>query len=238
MATFVLLHGSYHGGWSWKKVAPLLRAAGHDVYTPTFTGLGERSHLVSREVGHETHVQDILSLVEFEDLSDVVLAGHSYGCPMAAAIANRIPEKIRHVVYLDGGVPRDGQSVWDLFDARSRQDLTRRMRESGSDWLLPPPPATVFGLTDPVDLAWVDARLTAMPVKCWTDPISLTNPARERLPRTQVVCTLGRSPESLERVRARAAANGGEYREIPTGHDLMLTMPEETAEILLAALNG
>ena len=105
MATFVLVHGAWHGGWCWKKVAPLLRSAGHEVYTPTLTGLGERDHLLTRDIGLDTHIQDIVNVLEYEELTQVVLVGHSYGGMVVTGVAERAHERLRQLVYLDAATP-------------------------------------------------------------------------------------------------------------------------------------
>src|ERR671920_1676946 len=115
MTTFILIHGSMHGGWCWKRVAPLLRAVGHDVYTPTLTGLGERVHLAHPDVDLDTHIRDVLGVLKFEDLHDLVLVGHSYGTMVITGVADRVPERIGHLVYLDGAMASDGQAVLDFF---------------------------------------------------------------------------------------------------------------------------
>ncbi len=126
MSTFVLVHGSMHGGWCWKRVAPLLRAAGHDVYTPTLTGLAERVHLAHPGIDLDAQIRDVLGVLEFEDLHDVVLAGHSYGAMVITGVADRAPERIGHLVYLDGAMARDGQTVLDLFPPEWRAPGERR----------------------------------------------------------------------------------------------------------------
>src|SRR5215213_11633038 len=118
MATFVLVHGSMHGGWCWKRVAPLLRAAGHDVHTPILTGPGERVHLAHSGIDLDTHIRDVLGVLEFEDLHDVVLVGHSYGTMVITGVADRAPERIAHLVYLDGVMAGEGQAALD-FSHRS-----------------------------------------------------------------------------------------------------------------------
>ena len=120
MATFLICHGAWSAGWAWKKVRPLLRAAGHEVFTPTYTGLGERAHLVSRTVTLDTHIADVLGVIECEDLSDIVLVGHSYGGMVATGVADRARERIAKLVYLDAFVPENGQSLFDLLPAAER----------------------------------------------------------------------------------------------------------------------
>src|SRR5689334_15631432 len=144
MANYLLVHGAWHGGWCWRRVVPLLRAAGHEVFTPTLTGLGERVHLLTRDVGLDTHAQDVIGVLEYEDLRDVVLVGHSYGGMVITAVAERAAERLAHLVYLDAFVPRDGQSQMDLLGPSSSRCFKsrrgcmatvgsyRRFRRSGS----------------------------------------------------------------------------------------------------------
>src|SRR5919107_1009755 len=115
MANFVLVHGSCHGAWCWKKVCPLLNKSGHNVYTPTLTGLGERSHLVSNDIGLDTHIVDVTQVLEYEDLNEVILIGHSYGGLVISGVAERVPKRIRRVVYLDGYIPEDNKTAFDII---------------------------------------------------------------------------------------------------------------------------
>jgi pimeloyl-ACP methyl ester carboxylesterase len=147
MATYLICHGAWSGGWSWTKMRAPLYAAGHRVFTPTYTGLGERAHLAHPMVDLDTHIQDVLAVVEYEDLSDFILVGHSYGGMVATGVADRIPEKVRHLVYLDAFVPADGQSL---------DDLTGQVRVGVESWLLAPNPPSPD--TPTADLAWILPR--------------------------------------------------------------------------------
>src|SRR5215831_5722049 len=138
MATFVLVHGAWHGGWCWKKVTPLLRAAGHEVYTPTLTGLGERVHLASPKVDLTTHIQDVVNVLDYEDLHEVVLVGHSYGGVVIAGVADRVPSRVGHLVYLDAGVPHNGEGYLDLLP-NLRALIEEDSRLNGDGWRVPPP---------------------------------------------------------------------------------------------------
>jgi pimeloyl-ACP methyl ester carboxylesterase len=136
-STYVLVHPAWHGGWCWKKVTPLLQAKGHDVYTPTLTGLGERSHLAHPDVGLETHIQDILNVLKYEDLSDVILVGHSSSGVVITGVADRTPERIAHLVYLDAFVPENGQSMMDIVPRHIAPRHEARVQSEGQGWLLP-----------------------------------------------------------------------------------------------------
>jgi pimeloyl-ACP methyl ester carboxylesterase len=243
MATFVLVHGACHGGWCWRKLIPLLRGAGHEVYTPTLTGLGERAHLGNPEVGLATHVQDIVKMLEYEDLTDVVLVGHSYAGMVITGVAHAVPGRLAHLVYLDAFVPEDGQSMLDLGPPERREAMPRRVREEGDGWLLPslvPVPweqfvRDVYLVTDEAEVAWLTARLGPQPFKTFTDPVSATNPAAAALPRTYIRCRDYPNP-AFDRFAAQAATPGSGWRHhlLPTSHDAMVTMPRELATLLLA----
>ena len=138
MTTFVLVHGAWHGGWCWSRVARRLRAAGHEVHTPTLTGLGDRSHLMSRSVNLQTHVQDVANLLHWEELNDIVLCGHSYGGMVITGVANRLAKRIKSLVYLDAFVPENGQAVLDFMPADRVEQFYESVREKGAGWLIPP----------------------------------------------------------------------------------------------------
>jgi len=164
----VLIHGSMHGGWCWQRVAPLLRAAGHDVYTPTLTGLGERVHLAHPAVDLDTHIRDVLGVLEFEDLHEVILVGHSYGTMVITGVADRVPERIAHLVYLDGTMAADGQTALDFFPPEWRASRRAQVDAEGEGWrLLPPVDLTVWGIRED-DAAWVHGKLVPQPFKTFT----------------------------------------------------------------------
>ena len=153
MATFVLVHGAWHGGWCYGRVAKLLRSAGHEVYTPAHTGVGERAHLADYHITLATHVHDVANVIEYENLSDVILCGHSYGGMVITGVAASLGERIKSLVYLDAFVPEDGQSLFDLIEPDMvNQFLNLARTMSGR---LPPIPAAAFNV-NPKDAAWVD----------------------------------------------------------------------------------
>src|ERR1700704_3677346 len=135
---FVLLHGGRHGGWCWRRVAVLLRAVGHEVYTPTLTGLGERSHLLNPQIGLDTHVQDLVSTFEFEDIRDAVLVGHSYGGMVVSGAMQRIADRVRTLVLLDAHMPREGESVFDLNGPDRAAAMIALAEDGGDGWYIPP----------------------------------------------------------------------------------------------------
>jgi pimeloyl-ACP methyl ester carboxylesterase len=241
MATYVLVHGGWHGGWCWKKIVPLLRAHGHEVFTPTLTGLGERSHLAHPLVDLETHVTDVVNVLVYEDLSDVILLGHSNGGTLITAVAERVPERLAHLIYLDAFVPEDGQATIDLVEAPPGA-FEARARTDGFGWLLPslrPMPwnefiRDVWGVTDEADQRWMLERLGPTPFKVFTDPVRRTNPAAEALPRTYIRCLYNAPMAAFDRfAEAAKTTPGWHYRELATPHEPFITHPEELANLLL-----
>jgi pimeloyl-ACP methyl ester carboxylesterase len=234
MATFVLVHGSMHGGWCWKRVPPLLRAAGHEVFAPTLTGLGERAHLAHRGIDLDTHIRDVLGVLTYEDLSQVVLVGHSYGGMVVTGVADRSPERIAHLVLVDGVMAGNGQTVLDFFPPERRAAWRALVEAEGDGWRLPPADPTAFGITDPEDVAWVRVRLAPQPFTTFTQPLRLADPAGFGGPKTFVACVesppAGWRAAMIERARTE---RGWRYLELATGHDAMITAPWELAELLL-----
>jgi pimeloyl-ACP methyl ester carboxylesterase len=236
MATFVLVHGGWHGGWCWQKVIPFLEAAGHEVYAPTLTGLAERISELSPEVGLDTHIQDIVSLLEEKQLQGVVLAGHSYGGMVITGVVDQVPECIAHLVYLDTFVPRDGESVADVSPMVIRLlRLQAQIQDDG--WKIAP--SGTYGVTKEPDRSWVRSKLTPQPLKTLLDRLHLKNPAIvSTKPRTHIDCTgSGAAFLLMRRLLAPSALPpteaGWRLRQLPTGHDAMITMPKELADLLL-----
>lgn len=234
MTTYVLVHGGGHGGWCWQKIATRLRAAGHEVHTPTLTGLGERSHLMGPDVGLDTHITDVVNLICFEGLNDMILGGHSYGGMVITGVADRVPEHIRRLVYLDAAHPANGQSLADVTP--SLMGMARSMGQviNGVELVLLPMEGAgrFYGVEDGADVAWMDKRLTAHPWKSFEDKLQLTDERRLRqIPRANINCIPTMDPDDTEsHARQR---DGDRNYEIETGHDLMITEPDKVAAILL-----
>jgi pimeloyl-ACP methyl ester carboxylesterase len=229
---FVLVHGACHGGWCWRRVAPLLRAAGHEVFTPTLTGFGERAHLLGPGVGPETLVQDVVGVIECEELRDVVLVGHSFGALVALAVAERVPDRLRRIVLLDGVVVDPGAPGFAGLPARTVEARIAAAEAFDGGLSYPPPGAAAFGLADPDDIAWVDRRLTPMPLRVYTEPFPLRAPLGQGLPITYVCCTDPAYP-AIHSAHAIVRREGWGWRELATGHDAMISDPERTAAELL-----
>lgn len=232
MACFVLVHGSNGGGWVWQKLAPLLRVAGHEVYTPTLTGLADRAHLLRCGVDLTTHITDVVNLLFYEDLSDVTLVGNSYAGMVITGVAAKAAERLKLLVYLDAYLPADGQSESDLWPPERR--AIAEAAEAEARGLAQAPPPTLFGVTDPALAAWIAARLTPHPVATYTEPVPPGNAASAALPRVFIHCTANPSttPDVFGPFAAQARASGWPVREIATGHLAMLTAPRELVSLL------
>lgn len=230
MADFVLVHGMWHGGWCWKKVTPLLGAAGHEVHVVTLTGAGERAHLHYPDIDMTTHIQDVVGVLEYENLNKVILLGHSLAGFMVPAVAERVPERIAHIINLDGIIPVDGKPFKDMLP-EYWDDFRQRGRANGDEMWAPPVPEWTFGVTG-ADLEWMRSRLTSYPLKTWEVPLSFTNPAARSIPRTFIHCTEGYSPEEIVHAEKGCLESGWQYRQLATGHDAMITAPNELTELL------
>jgi len=233
MATFVLVHGSNGGGWVWQRVAPLLRAAGHQVYAPTLTGLSDRSHLLSCGVNLTTHITDVVNLLVYEDLSDVILVGNSYAGMVITGVAAKAPERLKLLVYLDAYVPEDGQSEVDLWPPERR--AIAEAAEAAAKGLAQPPPPYLFGVTDPTLADWIKARVTPQPVATYIEPVPRGDARSTVLPRVFIHCTgnPATTPDVFGPFAAKARVKGWQVHELATGHLAMLTAPREVAELLL-----
>ncbi|MEU7240156.1 alpha/beta fold hydrolase [Streptomyces sparsogenes] len=238
MTTYLLVHGAWHSGRAWDRVVPLLTAAGHRPIAPSLTGYGDKAHLLGPEVGLDTHVEDVVRLITGEDLTDVVLVGHSYAGLVISSAANQVPDRISHLVYLDAMVPEHGETAADVLP--KAQEVIDRALASESGWRVPPipempPPMGLFGVTDPEDVAWLRTMLSDQPVRCLQQPVRLDNPAVNGIPRTHIHCTAGQ-PEGFARRPVPATQPNGspsQVWELATGHDCMITTPVELTDLLL-----
>jgi pimeloyl-ACP methyl ester carboxylesterase len=233
MKTYVLVHGGGHGGWCYQRVARLLRSKGHDVYTPTLTGLGEREHLLSPDIDLSVQIDDIVKTLFFEDLRDVILVGHSYGGMIITGVADRATDRIGHLVYLDAATPKNGESLLDIAGPLMLAARQRARVVNGVELVLFPgeDPLNFFGVKDPAQIEWMKPRLTPHPWKCFEQKLRLSNEAAmRRIPQTHIVCSSTLAHRNVEELRAAA---DGRLWDIDTGHDLMITEPEAVAEMLL-----
>jgi pimeloyl-ACP methyl ester carboxylesterase len=224
VSTFVLIHGAWYGGWCWERVAQRITDAGHRVYTPTLSGLGDRAHLSSPEVGLRTHVDDVLEVLIENDLQDVVLVGHSYGGLVVREAADRRPEAVKELVLVDAWAGRDGDSLESLAPAF----FTAWIDASTTDGRIATPPASTVGVTDPEQAAWIEARLTPQPRRTFAQPTRLTG-AVDGIPCRAIVC----APGGPMPFASFAKDFGWPITEITSGHDVMTLAPDELADNLL-----
>jgi pimeloyl-ACP methyl ester carboxylesterase len=229
--TFVLVHGAWHGGWCWRRVADLLEARGHKVFTPTLTGVADRSHLLSRDITLDTHIADIVNLFEWEDITDACLVAHSYGGWPTSGALEKIGARVSSFVLLDAFKPEDGQRGRDFSSGFSKVALEESLAK-GEPGRKPPPPSA-FGVNEK-DLAWVASKLTAQPNGVALQPIRLTG-ARERVARKTYIRATSYPQPSFDRALAECQADPG-WRTFVTdsaGHDVMIDAPEWLADVLL-----
>jgi len=223
LSTFVLVHGSWHGGWCWKKVIPRLVERGYTCFAPTLSGMGERFHIASRNIGLSTHIQDIVNLLEFEDLNDVILVGHSYSGMVITGVVEK-SSRVKKLVYLDAIVPEHGQSVFSLITGMESQ-FKSIVDSNGmvASWK-----PTDFGVTDPQDVQWMKTRLTSMPFLTHQEKLDAPKMKAKKLPRYFVHCTQFGLGEFAEKIRRE----GGTVFDLDTGHDAMITEPDKLSSIL------
>ncbi len=248
MATFVLVHGAWGGGWVWKRVAPLLRAQGHEVFTPTLTGLGERVHLARPEVNLDTHIQDIVNLLQYEDLEGIVLVGWSYGGLVVTGVLDAVPERLAHVVHLDAEVPRDGESEFDISGAEFRDEMERNAKAFGDGWKASLGNEDTYEafisqwLPDERTRRWCAAKFASngQPIETFRQPIRLTNPAAARIPRTFIRCPVNGEvwadiyDPMVERLRKDSR---WQVVEIASNHLAPVAAPDLVAHAFLAVSN-
>ena len=240
---FVLVHGTGHGGWCWKYVRDILHERGHRVYTPTLTGCGERSHLLHPDIGLELHITDIVNVLEWEELDNVVLVGHSYAGLVISGVADRAKDRLRHLIYLDAIIPRDGDSLLtarrdiSVEEMAANEAQLRRIAPDGN--YIVGFSAERFGIPpEPPDrVEWVERRLTPHPLKSWLDPVNFENGGEDGVPCTFIECTVPAMPGAGLKVHAQYAREHPQWRyvELKTGHDAMVTEPQACADLFLEA---
>ena len=228
--TFVLVHGAWHGGWCWRRVSDLLERRGHKVFTPTLTGLGERSHLLDAKIGLATHIADIVNVIKWEGLSDFVLVGHSYGGTLISCVADQMPGAIGSIVFLDAFVPENGDSLATRASQPVREAVAALVQDGQT--AMRPVPAAVFRVNEK-DRAWVDAKCTPHPLATLTDKITVTG-GRDRIAKKAYIRAKGYPSAPFDAAQAKLeTAAGWRVYEMPCGHDAMIDMPERLTEILL-----
>lgn len=230
-ATFVLVHGAWHGGWCWSRVAERLRARGHNVYTPTLTGLGERHHLLSADITLQTFVRDIANVLIWQDLSRVILVGHSFGGLVITGVAELLPERLQQLVYLDAFILASGVSTFDTLP----QTIVDKLRATAAlqpQPSLPPPKPGSLGLFEAEDVGFVQSRLTPHPLATYETALQLNHPVGNGLPCTYLHCTAP-SFAAVEGSRLWVKENTNwDWEELQAGHDAMVSAPGLLAECL------
>jgi pimeloyl-ACP methyl ester carboxylesterase len=221
MATFLVAHGAWSAGWAWKKMHPLVAERGHRLLTPTYTGLGERAHLARPEIDLDTHIADVLGVIEMEDLSGFILVGHSYGGMVATGVADRARGRVAKLVYLDAFAPRNGDSLFSL--ARDReQEAREQVARDGDGWKVasnPLPPDT-----SEADKAWIMPRRLPQPIGTFAQPLKLSGELT--LPRHYIYCTRHPPDDRFRKFLERARREGWGTSEIDASHNPHITCPQ------------
>jgi pimeloyl-ACP methyl ester carboxylesterase len=229
VASFVLVHGAWHGGWCWERLREQLSPYATSIYTPTLTGLGDRASLLSPAVSLQTHIDDIVQVLEREALRDVVLVGHSYAGMVVTGVAARVPERLARLVYLDAVVPQSGQCLFDCTGPGFRNWVDEQVKARGEGWRIPVAPPEFLGLSDSADIDWVMPRLVPHPYRSFREPVQFRAGQAPAVRRTYINCIGSKPPGGA---RSAQAAGIDDYHELPTGHDAMVTAPRELAELL------
>ena len=231
MTTFVLVHGAWHGGWCWVRVAEQLRAAGHTVFTPTLTGLADRSHLMSPTISLMTHIKDVVGLMEWEELTDVVLVGHSYGGVVITGAADRTVGRVKSLIYLDALVPAHGQSAMDVRRPEQVEATYAAAKAKGNGWRIPPTTAATF-MVNEADQAWVDSKCTDLPLACFTEPLYLSG-AIDQIRTRVYIRAAGYPAAQFDATLERFRDDDYDTYAVDCGHDVMVDAPDELTEILV-----
>ena len=231
MSTFVLVHGAWHGSWCWKRIRKALQARGHEVFTPTLTGVGERSHLLSPRVNLDTHIEDVVNLIQWEELSDVVLCGHSYGGCVISGVADRLPDRIGALVYLDAFILEDGQSLYDTLPSFYKTSQIEAARRDGEGWKVPPIPADVFNV-NAGDREWMNRQCTMQPIATFQQAIKLSSKG-DASKRAAFILATDFDNSPFTAFYDCAKAKGWKTLTMTSGHDVMLDRPEELTAALL-----
>jgi pimeloyl-ACP methyl ester carboxylesterase len=231
MTTFVLVHGAWHGGWCWVRVAERLRAAGHTVFTPTLTGLADRSHLMSPTISLMTHIKDVVGLMNWEELTDVVLVGHSYGGVVITGAADRAAGRVKSLIYLDALVPAHGQSAMDVRRPEQVEASYAAAKAKGNGWRIPPTTAATF-MVNEADRAWVDSKCTDLPLACFTERLHLSG-AIDAIKTRVYIRAAGYPAPQFDAALEKFRDDDYDTYAVECGHDVMVDAPDELTQILV-----
>lgn len=233
MATYLLVHGAWHGGWCWKRIADRLRAKGHIVFTPTLTGLGERAHLAGPDIDLECHIDDVLGVIDMEELDDIILCGHSYGGQVITPVLDRRTDRFRAAVWLDAFVPQDGQSLMEGWPPERAQHIREEAARSGDGWKIAPMSPEYFGVMDKDDADWVTRRCVPQPIKTFSQAVHLTG-AWETVPKKLYILAERHPNSSFDRFSVPLSEKPDwDVRSVASGHDVMIDTPDLLTEIFL-----
>jgi pimeloyl-ACP methyl ester carboxylesterase len=225
MTDFVLVQGAWIGGWYWRPIAQALRKLGHEAYVPTLTGLGERIHLMSPSINLDTHIADVVNLIKWEDLSDIVLVGHSYGGMVITGVADALSDRIRSLVYLDAFVPKNGEALVHFLPPGHPPP------KPANDYSLQPLPAAFFGASPEV-AAFVDARTTPMPMACFTQPLNLSGGIDRVKKKTYVYCNVPAPTTFTQFYEKLKDKSDWTMYTLPCTHLVQIDMPKQLTELL------
>lgn len=228
---FVLVHGAWHGGWCWQKVSSALRSSGDVIYTPTLSGMGEHKNTFNPEIDLNTHISDIVNLIVMEDLHDVVLVGHSYAGTVIAGVADRIPERLSKLVFLDAMIVRNGQSAFSV-QPKETQDFIVKEAEKSNGLTVPAFPPEAFGLTNPEEINRVKERLTPQPYKTFTQLLILKHPFGNHLPLVYIACINPKMAVLQKFSDETQISKEWKHYKLNTGHDAMIISPEALTSLL------
>jgi pimeloyl-ACP methyl ester carboxylesterase len=235
MANIVLAHGAWSAAWAWKKMRPLMRTAGHEFFSPTYTGLGERAHLAHHEIDLSTHIQDVVAVLEFEDLQDVTLLGHSYGGMVATGVADRARNRIARVVYIDAFAPTDGQSLFDLVGPKGEANMRAGAEKEGNGWRVPINPMPPD--TSPEDVAWASPRRRPQPIRTFEQKLRLDS--KEPPPRHYIYAKRNMPGDVFRQFAERARSEPGwSCHEIDASHNPHITCPQDLMALLTRIMEG
>jgi pimeloyl-ACP methyl ester carboxylesterase len=232
--TYVLVHGAFQGSWCWKRVRSSLQRRGNEVFTPTLTGLGDRSHLLSPSINLDTHIDDVVNLIRWEGLNNVVLCGHSYGGCVITGVAERVPERLGSLVYLDAVIPQDGQSLLDATAPENRGKLLELLEKAEDGWKVPPPADAALDVNEQ-DRAWFAARVTPHPLATFQQKLLVTPATRQVRDIRYILASKSLITHWNRPFADLARSRGWRTITIDSGHQVMLDKPDElVAELLLA----
>jgi pimeloyl-ACP methyl ester carboxylesterase len=231
--TFVLVHGAWHGGWCWRRVIAVLRSAGHVVFAPTLTGYGERVHLTRPDLTIEDFATDIVNVIAAEELDNIILVGHSFGGNPVSAVADRVPERLKQLVYIDTLLLRNGESGFSQLDPGIVAQRIELAQKASGGLTIPAPSPEAFGVTDPVDAEWLRRQLTPLPLNCYRVPIRLNHPLGNGVNKTYIACTNPIYEPAVPTHEWVKSQSDWRYLELSTGHDAMITDPQGLADMLV-----